>query len=86
MSTSQNNDPRWILATIVESGNHPFWGWHELIYVMFFCVRGNNFFFAFAWENSPVQPLLVASHQVAVEMGFCCGELLGNGRYYFSDY
>jgi len=23
---------------------------------------------------------LVASHQVAVEMGFCCGELLGNGE------
>jgi hypothetical protein len=37
-------------------------------------------FFAFARENSPVQPLLVASHQVAAEMGFCCGELLGDGR------
>ncbi len=23
---------------------------------------------------------LVTSHQVAVEMGFCCGELLGNGE------
>ena len=72
MSTSQNNGPRWILVTIVESGNHQVWGWHEFIYVTFFCVR--------ARENSPMQPLLVASHQVAAEMGFCCGELLGDGR------
>jgi hypothetical protein len=81
MSTSQNNDPRWILATIVESGNQQFWGWNKLIYVTFFwCTWKHNFFFAFARENSPVQPLLVASHQVAAEMGFCCGELLGDGR------
>ncbi len=27
MLTSRNDDLRWILATIVESGNHQFWGW-----------------------------------------------------------
>jgi hypothetical protein len=27
MLTLRNDDLRWILATIVESGNHRFWGW-----------------------------------------------------------
>jgi hypothetical protein len=27
MLTSRNDDLRWILATIVESGNRQFWGW-----------------------------------------------------------
>ena len=45
MLTSQNDDLRWILATIVESGNHQFWGW--LVFVTFFgfyfsCVRGTK--------------------------------------------
>ena len=63
MLTSRNNDLRWILATIVESGNRRFWGWHELFFVMVFgfyfsCVRGTKtFFFAYTRENSPVQPL-----------------------------
>jgi len=62
MLTSRNNDPRWILATIVKSGNRQFWGWHELFFVTFFCfyfscVHGTKaFVFAFARENSPVQP------------------------------
>ena len=50
MLTSRNNDPRWILATIVESGNRRFWGWHDLFFVTFFCfyfscVRVTNTFF-----------------------------------------
>ena len=62
MLTSRNNDPRWILATIVESRNCQFWGWHELFFMTFFgfyfsCVRGTKTFFAYAQENSPVQPL-----------------------------
>ena len=66
MLTSRNNDPRWILATIVESGNRRFWGWHTLFFVTFFLLLfflrtwNQNFFFAFARENSPVQPLLVS--------------------------
>jgi hypothetical protein len=32
----KKNDYRWILATIVESGNRRFWGWHELFFVTFF--------------------------------------------------
>jgi hypothetical protein len=51
MLTSQNNDLRWILATIVESGNRRFWGWLELCFVTFFgfyfsCVRGTKTFFS----------------------------------------
>jgi hypothetical protein len=38
MLTSRNNDLRWILATIVESGNRRFWGWHELFFVTFFLL------------------------------------------------
>ena len=57
MLTSQNNDPRWILATIVESGNHRFWGWHKLCFVTFFLLL--FFLRIFAPENSPVQPLPV---------------------------
>jgi hypothetical protein len=62
MLTSRNYDPRWILATIAESGNFQFWGWHELFFVSFFffyfsCVHGTKKFFTFARVNSPVQPL-----------------------------
>jgi hypothetical protein len=63
MLTSQNNDLRWILATIAESENRRFWGWHELFFVTFFWLLfflrtwNQNFFFAFARENTPVQPL-----------------------------
>ena len=46
--TSQNNDPRWILATIVESGNHQFWGWHEFFFVTFFLLL----FFLCAWNQN----------------------------------
>jgi hypothetical protein len=50
MLTSQNSDPRWILATIVESGNCRFWGWQELFFVTFFWLllflhTWNQFFF-----------------------------------------
>jgi hypothetical protein len=70
MLTSPNNYPRWILATIVESGNYRFWGWHELFFVTFFgfyfsCVRGTKTFFAFARENSPVQPRAAVPVSVA---------------------
>jgi hypothetical protein len=52
MLKSQNNDPRWILATNVESGNHRFWGWHELFFVtcfllLFFLRTWNQNFFRF---------------------------------------
>jgi hypothetical protein len=63
MLTSRNIDLRWILATIVERGNCQFWGWHELFFVTFFWLIfflrtwNQNFFSAFARENSPVQPL-----------------------------
>jgi hypothetical protein len=45
--TSQHNDPSWILATIVESGNCRFWGWHELFFVMFFWLQ----FFLRTWNQ-----------------------------------
>ena len=32
------------------------------------------------WQQMARIGWLVASHQVTVEMGFCCGELLGNGE------
>ena len=49
MLISQNiNDPRWILATIVESGNHQFWGWHELFFVTFFLLL----FFLRTWNQN----------------------------------
>ena len=48
MLTSQNNDPRWILATIVESGNCQFWGWHELFFVTFFLLL----FFLRTWNQN----------------------------------
>ena len=63
MLTLQNIDLRWILATIVESGNCRFWGWHELFFVTFFWLLfflrtwNQSFFFAYMRENSPVQPL-----------------------------
>ncbi len=53
MLTSQNNNPRWILATIIESGNSQFWEWHELFFVTFFWLLFflrtwiQNFFFHF---------------------------------------
>ena len=57
MLTSQNNDPRWILATIVESGNRRFWGWHKLCFatcflLLFFLRSWNqNFFSRFRTGN-----------------------------------
>ena len=54
MLTLQNNEHRWILANIVESGNRQFWGWHELFFVTFFWLlfflrtwNQNLFFFCF---------------------------------------
>jgi len=47
MLTSHNNDPRWILATIVESGNHRFWGWREFFFVMLFWLL----FFLHTWNQ-----------------------------------
>ena len=55
MLTLRNNDLRWILAlaTIVESRNCQFWGWHELFFVtifrllFFLCTWNPNFFFRF---------------------------------------
>ena len=67
MLTLQNNNPRWILSTIVQSGNRQFWGWLELardvlcdifLVSFFLCTWNQTFFSAFAQENSPVQPLL----------------------------
>ena len=69
MLTSRNDDLRWILATIVESGNHRFWGWLRasifLAYASIFLAYASiflayvepNLFFAFGRKNSPVQPL-----------------------------
>ena len=57
MFTSRNNDPRWILATIVESGNHRFWGLQELFFVTFFWLLfflptwNQNLFFCFRAEK-----------------------------------
>ena len=48
MLTLQNNDPRWILATIVKSGNRQFWGWHELFFVAFFLLL----FFLRTWNQN----------------------------------
>jgi hypothetical protein len=36
MLTLRNNAHRWILATIVKSGNRRFWGWPRLFFVTFF--------------------------------------------------
>ena len=69
MLTSRNNDLRWILATIVESGNRRFWGWLELCFVTFFgfyfsCVRGTKTFFRFrAGKFSSAAPILRWYHQ-----------------------
>ena len=59
MLTSRNDDLRWILATIVESGHCQFWGWLRDVFVasMFLAYVEPNLFFAFGRENSPVQPL-----------------------------
>jgi hypothetical protein len=63
MSSSRKEYHRWIMATIVESGNRQFWGWTNcalwrFFRFYFFSVRGTKtFFFAFGRENSPVQPL-----------------------------
>jgi hypothetical protein len=63
MLTSRNNNHRWILAAIVESGNHRFWGWHELFFVTFFWLLfilrtwNQKNVFAFAWKKNAVQPL-----------------------------
>jgi hypothetical protein len=48
MLTSRNNDLRWILATIVKSGNRRFWGWHELCFVTFFWLL----FFLRTWNQT----------------------------------
>jgi hypothetical protein len=52
MLTLQNNAHRWILATIVKSGNRQFWGWPRLFFVMFFLLL---FFLAY------VEPKLIFS-------------------------
>ena len=58
MLTSRNNEPRWILATIINFQNRQFWGWHKLCFVRrflllfflrtwnqtsFFCLRAGKF-------------------------------------------
>jgi hypothetical protein len=48
MLTSRNNDPRWILATIVESGNHRFWRLQEFFFVTFFRLL----FFLPTWNQN----------------------------------
>ncbi len=48
MLTSRNDELRWILATIVKSGNHRFWGWHKLFFVMFFWLL----FFLRTWNQN----------------------------------
>jgi hypothetical protein len=65
MLTSRNDDLRWILATIVESGNHRFWGWLRDVFFasVFLAYVEPNLFFAFGRENSPVQPLLPGARQ-----------------------
>jgi hypothetical protein len=80
MLTSQNNAHRWILATIVKSGNCWFWGWPRLFFVTFFLLLfflrtwNQNFFFAFARENSPVQPLLQTAKFVSLAASFLAYE------------
>jgi hypothetical protein len=60
-----------LLASIIESGNWQFWGWHELfcvrsqlIFLVFSsCICGTRrIFFAFTQEQSLVQPLPQVSH------------------------
>ncbi len=76
MLTSRNDDLRWILATIVESGNRRLWGWtncdelcfHSASFVLrdvflasiFVAYVEPFFFFTFAQQNSPVELLLMA--------------------------
>jgi hypothetical protein len=55
------------MATIVESGNRRFWGWHELFFVAFFWLLfflrtwNQNFFFHFrAGKFSSAAPTNVA--------------------------
>ena len=70
MITSRNNDPRWILATIVKSRNRQFWGWHKLFYMKFYwlhfseyvlyCTWNQNFFFRFcAGKFSSAAPTIM---------------------------
>jgi hypothetical protein len=70
MITSRNNDPRWILATIVKSRNRQFWGWHELFFMKFYwlhfseyvlyCTWNQNFFFRFcAGKFSSAAPTIM---------------------------
>ncbi len=52
MSSSRKEYHRWIMATIVESGNRRFWGWHELCFMtfvllLFFLRTWNQNFFRF---------------------------------------
>ncbi len=48
MLTSRNNDPRWILATIVDFQNRRFWGWHELCFARKFLLL----FFLRTWNQT----------------------------------
>ena len=72
MLTSQNDDLRWKLATIVESGNHRLWGWTNcastvlhLCFVMFFWLLfllrmwNQNFFHFHAGKFSSGAPINV---------------------------
>ncbi len=78
MLTSRNDDLRWILATIVESGNRRFWAWmncdklcfHGASFVLrdvflasiFVAYVEPKLFFTFAQENSPVGPTQVGTN------------------------
>jgi hypothetical protein len=51
MSSSRKEYHRWIMATIVESGNRRFWGWTNcaswrFFRFYFFSVRGTKLFFS----------------------------------------
>ena len=50
----RNNDHRWILATIVGSGNRQFWGWHELFFVTSFWNQ--KFFTLLLWKILQCSP------------------------------
>ena len=86
MLTSRNNDHRWILAAIVESGNRRFWGWHEVFFVTFFWllfflayVEPKLFFRFGARKFSSAAPTLVACWVEVVNINMKSGMALVRG-------
>ncbi len=51
MLTSRNDDLRWILATIVESGNRQFWGWLRDVFFASIFLAYASIFLAYVEPN-----------------------------------